>query len=87
MLVFGGAGHLYGGLIGSVIFRVMQDVLGNITPQYSQFWLGLMLVLLVLFIRGGIIGLLVKMRDRMMRGKGPSAPTSRPRSSSNRANC
>lgn len=73
MLVFGGAGHLYGGLIGSVIFRVMQDVLGNITPQYWQFWLGMMLVLLVLFIRGGIIGLLMKMRGRIMRNRGPSA--------------
>ncbi|MDB5596711.1 MAG: branched-chain amino acid transporter permease [Hyphomicrobiales bacterium] len=73
MLVFGGAGHLYGGLIGSVIFRVMQDYLGNITPQYWQFWLGLMLVLLVLFVRGGILGLLAKMRDRVMR-KGENAP-------------
>jgi branched-chain amino acid transport system permease protein len=70
MLVFGGAGHLYGGLIGSVIFRVMQDYLGNITPQYWQFWLGLMLVLLVLLVRGGILGLLAKMRDRVLRKGG-----------------
>ncbi len=58
ILVFGGAGHLYGGLIGAVFFRVMQDVIGNITLQYWQFWLGLVLVLLVLFVRGGIIGLI-----------------------------
>ena len=67
MLVFGGAGMLYGGLIGSIIFRSMQDVLGNITPQYWQFWLGLALVLLVLFVRGGILGLLASLRDRLMR--------------------
>ena len=58
ILVFGGAGHLYGGLIGAGFFRVMQDVIGNITLQYWQFWLGVVLVLLVLFVRGGIIGLL-----------------------------
>ena len=28
------------------------------TPQYWQFWLGLALVLLVLFARGGVMGLL-----------------------------
>lgn len=72
MLVFGGAGHLYGGLLGSVIFRTMQDVLGNITPQYWQFWLGATLVCLVLFVRGGILGLLAGLRDRMKR-KGDAA--------------
>jgi branched-chain amino acid transport system permease protein len=58
ILVFGGAGYLYGGLIGAVAFRVMQDVIGNITLQYWQFWLGAVLVLLVLFVRNGIIGML-----------------------------
>ena len=72
MLVFGGAGHLYGGLIGSIIFRAMQDYLGNITPQYWQFWLGLTLVALVLFVRGGILGLFAKMRDRVLRKGEPA---------------
>jgi branched-chain amino acid transport system permease protein len=59
ILVFGGAGYLYGGLIGAGFFRVMQDVIGNyVTLQYWQFWLGLVLVLLVLFVRGGLIGLM-----------------------------
>lgn len=73
ILVFGGAGHLYGGLIGAVIFRVMQDVLGNITPQYWQFWLGLVLVLLVIFVRGGILGLLSNMLARVTRKGDPRA--------------
>ncbi len=67
ILVFGGAGYLYGGLIGAGLFRVMQDVIGGITLQYWQFWLGLVLVLLVLFVRGGVIGLLEGWRDRMTR--------------------
>lgn len=72
MLVFGGAGHLYGGLIGSIVFRTMQDVLGGITPQYWQFWLGATLVGLVLFVRGGILGLLAGLRDRLSRKGGAS---------------
>ena len=67
ILVFGGAGYLYGGLIGAVLFRVMQDVIGAITLQYWQFWLGLVLVLLVLFVRGGVIGLMEGWMNRITR--------------------
>lgn len=47
MLVVGGAGYLYGGIIGAVVFKVMQDRLSDITPQYWQFWIGLLLVVIV----------------------------------------
>lgn len=43
MLVIGGTGWLYGGIFGAAVFKVMQDVLSNITPQYWTFWLGLFL--------------------------------------------
>lgn len=56
ILILGGAGHLYGGLIGAVVFVVLHDQLSDLNPQYWQFWLGLILVLLVLFARGGILG-------------------------------
>jgi branched-chain amino acid transport system permease protein len=48
MLVIGGVGWLYGGVIGAVIFKLMQDLLSQITPQYWTFWIGLFLVVLVL---------------------------------------
>jgi branched-chain amino acid transport system permease protein len=48
MLVIGGTGWLYGGIFGAVVFKVLQDVLSSITPQYWTFWLGLFLVVLVL---------------------------------------
>ncbi|MEP7064251.1 MAG: branched-chain amino acid ABC transporter permease [Betaproteobacteria bacterium] len=48
VLVLGGTGYLYGGVIGAVIFRVVQDALSAWTPQYWQFWLGLILVTIVL---------------------------------------
>ena len=48
VLIIGGTGYLYGGLIGAVIFKLMQDWLANLTPQYWQFWIGLVLVIIVL---------------------------------------
>ena len=48
VVVIGGVGYLYGGLIGAVVFKVLQDVLSAWTPQYWQFWIGLILVVLVL---------------------------------------
>ncbi|MBY9045611.1 hypothetical protein K7460_30400, partial [Pseudomonas fluorescens] len=41
-------GYLYGGLIGAVIFRMLQELFSTITPQYWQFWIGLVLVVIVL---------------------------------------
>ena len=47
-LVIGGIGYLYGGIIGAILFKLMQDYLANLTPQYWQFWIGLVLVIIVL---------------------------------------
>ncbi len=47
ILVIGGTGYLYGGMIGAVLFKLVQDWLANLTPQYWEFWIGLFLVLLV----------------------------------------
>ena len=48
LLVIGGTGWLYGGVAGAVVFKLMQDVISAITPQYWTFWIGLFLVMLVL---------------------------------------
>ena len=56
ILVVGGTGWLYGGVLGAIVFKLMQDFLSAITPQYWTFWLGLFLVVLVL------VG-----RDRLLR--------------------
>ncbi|MBK9083304.1 MAG: branched-chain amino acid ABC transporter permease [Rhizobiales bacterium] len=48
VLVIGGAGYLYGGLIGAIVFKVAADLLSAQTPQYWHFWIGLLLVCLVL---------------------------------------
>lgn len=48
VLVIGGIGWLYGGVAGAVVFKLMQDFISSITPQYWTFWIGLFLVVLVL---------------------------------------
>jgi branched-chain amino acid transport system permease protein len=56
MLVLGGAGMLYGGLIGAVIFMVARDQFSGINPQYWYFWIGLLLVGTVMLLPNGILG-------------------------------
>ena len=48
ILVVGGTGWLYGGVMGAIVFKLLQDMLSAITPQYWTFWLGLFLVVLVM---------------------------------------
>ena len=48
VLVLGGTGYLYGGLIGAVAFKLLQELFSTLTPQYWQFWIGLVLVVIVL---------------------------------------
>ncbi len=56
MLILGGGGRLYGGLVGALVFLVGRDVFSEANPQYWYFWLGLLLVAIVLFMPTGILG-------------------------------
>ena len=47
-LIIGGAGWLWGGLIGAIGFKLMHDLLSTWTTQYWTFWIGLFLVVLML---------------------------------------
>jgi branched-chain amino acid transport system permease protein len=67
MLVLGGTGRLYGGLVGAAVFLVAQDYLAGLNPVYWQFWLGIGLVVVVLFAKGGILGAAERLRNRWRR--------------------
>jgi branched-chain amino acid transport system permease protein len=47
-LVIGGAGWLWGGLVGALAFKVLHDLISAVTVQYWTFWIGLFLVVLML---------------------------------------
>ena len=68
MVVLGGAGRLYGGIVGSIIFLVARDQFSGINPQYWLFWIGLLLVLVVMFLPNGILGGLTRIK-LFQRGK------------------
>jgi branched-chain amino acid transport system permease protein len=57
MLVLGGVGRLYGAFVGVPIYMLAQDWLSKLDPTYWYFWVGLILVLVVMFARGGVMGL------------------------------
>jgi branched-chain amino acid transport system permease protein len=64
MLVLGGAGRLYGGLVGAAIFMIARDQFSGIAPQYWYFWIGILLVTVVLVLPNGILGGLSKLWAR-----------------------
>jgi branched-chain amino acid transport system permease protein len=57
MLILGGVGRLYGAFIGPVVYLIAQDYLAKQFPEYWYFGIGFILVLVVLFAPGGILGL------------------------------
>ncbi|MCC6947213.1 MAG: branched-chain amino acid ABC transporter permease [Bradyrhizobiaceae bacterium] len=56
MLVLGGVGKLYGGLLGAIIFMVARDQFSGLNPQFWYFPIGVLLVAVVMFLPGGILG-------------------------------
>lgn len=67
VLVLGGLGRLYGAFVGAPLFYIAQDVLSKDDPVYWNFWFGLMLVLIVLFARGGVLGLIDLVKTKLSR--------------------
>ena len=61
ILLLGGAGRLYGGIVGAIIYMVARDQLSGINPQYWYFWIGTLLVAVVIFLPNGILGGLARL--------------------------
>lgn len=62
MLVLGGVGTLYGAFVGAAVYLVARDVLSALDPVYWYFWLGLIIVMVVLFANDGLVGLLRRLQ-------------------------
>ncbi|MDB5764682.1 MAG: branched-chain amino acid transporter permease [Herminiimonas sp.] len=75
ILVLGGTGRLYGGLVGAIVFMLAQDYISGLNPAYWQFWIGLLLIVIVLFARGGILGGLEKIHARFSRRQAQGRPS------------
>lgn len=67
ILVLGGAGRLYGGLVGAIAYMLLHDWFADLNPEYWMFWLGLFLIAAALLGSGGIMGAL----ERIVKIKKP----------------
>ena len=56
ILVLGGTGRLYGGMIGAIVYMLLHDTFSGLSPEYWMFWLGLFLIAVVMIGRGGLLG-------------------------------
>jgi branched-chain amino acid transport system permease protein len=66
MLILGGTGRLYGGLIGAAVYMIARDQFSGLNPQYWYFWIGLILIAVVMMLPNGILGglsLLLRRRE------------------------
>lgn len=57
LVILGGRGRLFGPVAGAMLYVLIEYVLGGVTERW-QFFLGLVLLVVVLFARGGLLGLL-----------------------------
>jgi branched-chain amino acid transport system permease protein len=57
-VILGGVARLCGPVVGAIVFIALEHFLGGLS-DYWHIYLGALLLLIVLFARGGIIGLLL----------------------------
>lgn len=74
VLVIGGSGYLYGGLIGAIAFKLMKDTLSAMTPAYWIFWMGFILVILVLIGRDRLVSTIARPFAPLLRLLGARQP-------------
>lgn len=63
MLILGGIGRIYGAFVGPLVFLIAQDILAKQFPEYWYFGIGVLLMAVVIYAPGGILGLF----DRLWR--------------------
>jgi branched-chain amino acid transport system permease protein len=69
MLVLGGIGHLYGALIGTVIFMALEHVVAAINPFHWMTLVGAVLIAIVLFAPRGLSGTLDELARLLTRNR------------------
>lgn len=63
LVILGGVGRLCGPVVGACLFILMEHLLGGLSEHWALF-LGFVLLVVVLFARGGVMGLLVREGER-----------------------
>jgi branched-chain amino acid transport system permease protein len=66
MVLFGGLGTLHGAIVGAAAYLLIEEMLGELTEQWKLIF-GPLLVIVVLFARGGLLGIAGRIRSRFGR--------------------
>lgn len=56
ILILGGTGRLYGAFVGAAVYMILEDELAKLSPEFWEFGVGLLLVVVVMFFKGGLMG-------------------------------
>lgn len=67
MLILGGVGRIYGAFVGPAVYMIAQDQLAKEFPEYWTLGIGLLLVVIVMFARGGVLGIIDLVISRLRR--------------------
>jgi branched-chain amino acid transport system permease protein len=69
MLVLGGVRRIYGAFLGPLVFIVARDYLAKQSPEYWTLGIGVLLIVIVMFARGGILGLVDQALARLRKAR------------------
>ena len=65
MVILGGVGSFFGPLLGTIAYIFLETELAALT-EYWQFWLGLILLAVVLGTKGGLNGMIVMLWNKVI---------------------
>jgi branched-chain amino acid transport system permease protein len=68
MAIFGGVGTFYGPILGSAIFSYLEELLLTKFPYYYMLTFGIILVVVILYLPGGLASLIERLRQRLQKG-------------------
>ena len=71
MLILGGVGRLYGAFLGPAVYMVAQDAFAKGDPVFWSFWIGVVLIVVVLAGRNGVIGVIEDIARRLRKADHP----------------
>jgi branched-chain amino acid transport system permease protein len=69
MAIFGGMGNLFGPIIGAAIFTYLEEFLITRFPYYYMLIFGIILLTTILYLPGGLIGLIQKIQKGILEKK------------------
>ncbi|MGI9414073.1 MAG: branched-chain amino acid ABC transporter permease [Hyphomicrobiales bacterium] len=69
ILILGGTGRLYGAFVGAAVYMILEDELAKLSPEFWEFGVGLLLVVVVMFFRGGLMGAAERIVTALTRGR------------------